>query len=81
MQNIVIACDTYMPKASPNGICVREVAVVLKENACRVQIVTTQNMVGQAERDMIDDIPIFRDRKSTRLNSSHSRRSRMPSSA
>ena len=32
-------------------------------------------------REKIEDAKVLRDRKSTRLNSSHERRSRMPSSA
>jgi flagellin len=44
MKNVVIMCDTYLPKCSPNGICVSQVAKALSERNDNVRIVTTLNI-------------------------------------
>jgi len=53
-------CDTYLPKASPNGICVSEVAKALVKNGERVRIVTTPNIAEQKAEESVDGIPVYR---------------------
>lgn len=60
MKNVVIMCDTYLPKASPNGICVSQVAKALAERNDNVRIVTTLNIEGQKAVENIDGIDVYR---------------------
>ena len=60
MKNVVIMCDTYLPKASPNGICVAQVAKALAERNDNVRIVTTLNIEGQKAVENIDGIDVYR---------------------
>lgn len=60
MKNIVIMCDTYLPKASPNGICVNEVALTLVKRGDCVRIVTTPNIERQKEKEIINGVEVFR---------------------
>lgn len=60
MKNVVIMCDTYLPKCSPNGICVSQVAKALSERNDNVRIVTTLNIEGQKAVENIDGIDVYR---------------------
>ncbi len=60
MKNVVIMCDTYLPKASPNGICVSQVAKALSERGYNVRIVTTLNIQNQKALENIDGIDVYR---------------------
>lgn len=60
MKNVVIMCDTYLPKASPNGICVSQVAKALAERNDNVRIVTTLNIDGQKAFENIDGAEVYR---------------------
>ena len=60
MKNVVIMCDTYLPKCSPNGICVSQVAKALSERNDNVRIVTTLNIEGQNAVENIDGIDVYR---------------------
>lgn len=60
MKNVVIMCDTYLPKASPNGICVSQVAKALAERNDNVRIVTTLNIEGQKAVENIDGVDVYR---------------------
>lgn len=60
MKNVVIMCDTYLPKASPNGICVSQVAKALSERSDNVRIVTTLNIQGQKTVENIDGVDVYR---------------------
>ena len=60
MKNVVIMCDTYLPEASPNGICVAQVAKALAERNDNVRIVTTLNIEGQKAVENIDGIDVYR---------------------
>lgn len=60
MKNVVIMCDTYLPKASPNGICASQVAKALSERNDNVRIVTTLNIDGQKTVENIDGVDVYR---------------------
>ena len=50
-------------------------------NELRTDRVAKGNEVDRGDMDSINPLDLIQDRKSTRLNSSHSQQSRMPSSA
>lgn len=60
MKNIVIMCDTYSPKASPNGICAHEAATALVKRGYNVRVVTTVNDVSQKSEELTDGAKVFR---------------------
>ena len=60
MKNIVFMCDTYLPKASPNGICVEAVANNLFKKGYKVSVITTPNIDGQLKMENINGIDVYR---------------------
>ncbi|KPB05739.1 hypothetical protein [Bacillus sp. CHD6a] len=59
MKKILIITDLYYPKASANGVIVRQVALALKKNGYEVHIVSYKN-INELSMETIDDIRIFR---------------------
>ena len=76
-----------------SNYCFSEVArLIEKENEKKIYIITPEQFSFTAEKKLMDEMEkvrngaaisaeVITDRKSTRLNSSHSHASRMPSSA
>ncbi len=60
MKNIVFICESYYRGASPNGICVRQVAEELIHQGNTVRVVTLYNDINQPEWETINDVEIHR---------------------
>ena len=72
--NEVVVSKFNLGKKTEDSKIVRKILQSLPESFCA-------KVTAIEESKDLDDIKVQEDRKSTRLNSSHSRRSRMPSSA
>ena len=79
-----VACAIYTRKSSDEGLAQEFNSLDAQREACEAYIVSQKHAGWIALPDMYDDGGLSGgtiDRKSTRLNSSHIQKSRMPSSA
>lgn len=60
MTNIVFISDSYYRKASPNGICVQQVAEELVRQGSSVSVVTLYNDVKQPSFEEVNGVGIYR---------------------
>lgn len=59
--NFLFVCDSYFPKASPNGVCIQKVAEHLSQNKNNsVFVVTFKNEKYQPFHEIINNVQIFR---------------------
>ena len=76
---VMIGVQKAMVSKVENGLCVNFGTVNRIAEALGVEPIVALKSKKKADKNLIDYV--MTDRKSTRLNSSHSRASRMPSSA
>lgn len=60
MKNIVFICESYHYGASPNGVCVKQVAEELARSGHSVRVVTFLNNINQPNYEEINSVGIFR---------------------
>lgn len=60
MKKILFICESYFEKASPNGVCVQEVAECLAKRGHKVSVVTFFNALNQNKYSLINGVEVYR---------------------